>query len=33
MKGGVSSRVGSTVLGMVMMWWASMKVMRPAKVS
>ena len=33
MKGGVSSRVGSTVLGMVMMWCVLMKAMRTAKVS
>ena len=33
MKGGVSSRVGSTLEGMVMMWWVLMKVMRLAKVS
>ena len=33
MKGGVSSRVGSTLEGMVMMWWVSMKVMRLVKVS
>ena len=33
MKGGVSSSVGWTLEGMVMMWWAWMKAMRPAKVS